>query len=398
MEFHLEMIVKCLTNHKLQKYWKGFEAVSFAFYNKDNVYLYNHPKFKTVGYHPHLLPWSNEFSGDTIILYEDHPTAIVNLELHEEFEDLYAICVHELFHGYQFLMGDERYADELLMITYPLSLENMELRIQERHHLYLSVMAATIEERNHAMYRFIAIRQQREQLLGEYVLNEYLIETLEGPAWYVELNAYAEKSTLPNEEVLQKFSSYLIDELESSANIRRSCYGSGLFICLLLDELRTDWKEEFMKSELSLYAFFKQFVDQVIIPFEEISISKETEDIMQSVKTIREKEFIDFISLEGYHLYIEGDIKSTGFNPMGIIGGDEKCIHKNNLRIQINDAEYFLEKPVISYYKADLRNINKLHLVLDEPPTFNKDSLILNGIGEIKGQYEVKEDGCWLQC
>lgn len=266
MEFHLEMIVKCLTNHKLQKYWKGFEAVSFAFYNKDNVYLYNHPKFKTVGYHPHLLPWSNEFSGDTIILYEDHPTAIVNLELHEEFEDLYAICVHELFHGYQFLMGDERYADELLMITYPLSLENMELRIQERHHLYLSVMAATIEERNQAMYRFIALRQQREQLLGEYVLNEYLIETLEGPAWYVELNAYAEKSTLPNEEVLQKFSSYLIDELESSANIRRSCYGSGLFICLLLDELRTDWKEEFMKSELSLYAFLSNLWIKLSFP------------------------------------------------------------------------------------------------------------------------------------
>lgn len=398
MEFHLEMMAKSLTSHKLEQYWEGFKSVAFAFYNKDKVYLYNHPKFNTAGLSPYLLPWSEDFVGDTLILFEEHPTAIVDLDLHEEIEDIYAICVHELFHGYQYLRGDERFPDELLIITYPLSPENIELRNQERHHLYLSVMAATMEERNHAMNRFIALREAREDLLGDYVRNEYWIETLEGPAWYVELNAYAEKSTLPNDEILEKYSSYLIDDIESSAHIRRSCYGSGLFICLLLNELHSDWKEQFMKSNLSLYAFFKQFADQVVTPLEELAVSKETEEIVLAVKTSREKEFIEFGNLEGHHLYIEGDMSSTSFNPMGIIGGDAKCLHKGFLKIKINEEEYFLGQPVITYYKDDIRNINKLHLVLEEPPTFHEGSLILKGIGQIKGQYEVKQEGSWLHC
>lgn len=265
MEFHLEMIVKGLTSRKLEYYWEGFKSVAFAFYDKHNVYLYNHPKYNSTGLHPYLLPWSKDFTGDTLILFEEQPTAIINLDLHEEIEDLYAVCVHELFHGYQFLRGDERYPDELLINTYPLSLKNIELRNQERYHLYLSVMAASPEERKQAMHQFIVLREAREELLGEYVRNEYWIETLEGPAWYVELNAYAEKSTLPNEEIVQKFSSYLIDEIESSAHIRSSSYSSGLFLCLLLDELQVNWKEEFMNSDLSLYTFFKQFVDQAVV-------------------------------------------------------------------------------------------------------------------------------------
>lgn len=398
MLLHLEMIIGSLSNNQLNDFWMSFEPVAFAFYNKEQVYLYNHPKYRTQELNYHLLHWTDQFSGDTLILFEDYPTAIVNLDFHEDLEDLYSILVHELFHGYQFLKGDERFPDEMLIVTYPVSLSNIELRNQERHHLYLSVMAPTAEERKKSLDRFIAVREQRESLFGEFVSNEYLIETLEGPAWYVELNAYAKKSTLSNDKVLQKYSDNLINEIESNLHIRSSCYSSGLFICLLMDEISSEWQNDFMESNLTLYAFFKEFMDKEIMPLEELTISKKTEAIMKMVVTAREKEFLEFNDQIGYHLFIEGDIQSLAFNPMGIIGGDDKLLHKSFLKIMINDVEYFIQQPVISNYNDRIQNINKLHLIVEKQPTFNEGVLTLHGIGAIEGRYHVKEEGCLLQC
>lgn len=394
----LEMIAGSISNDMLKDYWMGFEPVAFAFYNKDQVYLYNHPKYKSQAQDNPLLKWNDQFVGDSLILFEDYPTAIVNLDLHKEVEDLYSILVHELFHGYQFLKGDERYPDELLIITYPTSLSNIELRNQERHHLYLSVMASTAEERRVSLDRFISLRSQRESLFGEFVCNEYLIETLEGPAWYVELKAYAKKSTLPYDKVLHKYGTYLNNENESNLHIRRSCYSSGLFICLLMDEISSEWQTDFMKSNLTLYAYFKQFVDKEIMPLEELIISEKTEAIMDMVIADREKAFITFKNQLGYHLYIEGDIQITLFNPMGIVGGEDKLLHKICLKIRINKEEYFIQQPVITYYSDKIMNINKLHLILDEQPTFKHGILNLDGIGEIKGRYHVTEEGGLLVC
>lgn len=398
MLLDLEMIVGSLANNKLKDYWMGFEPVAFAFYNKEQVYLYNHPKYKTREQNYHLLHWNDQFMGDTLILFEDYPTAIVDLDLHEELEDLYSILVHELFHGYQFLKGDERYPDEMLIVTYPLSLSNIELRNQERHHLYQSVMAFTAEERRASLDRFIAVRAQRESLFGEFVYNEYLIETMEGPAWYVEFNAYAKKSTLPNDTVLHKYGAYLINDNESNLHIRSSCYSSGLFICLLMDEISSEWQADFMESDLTLYAFFKQFMDKEIMPLEEVIISENTEAIMDMVITAREKAFLEFNNQIGYHLCIEGNILTTSFNPMGIVGGEDRLLHKRFLKIMINDVEYFIQQPVISYYNDKIQNINKLHLIVDEQPIYNKGVLTLDGIGEIEGRYQETEEGFLLQC
>ena len=36
-------------------------------------------------------------------MYEEYPTAIVNMDHYEEYEGLFSILVHELFHGYQYI-------------------------------------------------------------------------------------------------------------------------------------------------------------------------------------------------------------------------------------------------------------------------------------------------------
>ena len=54
-------------------------------YDKNNVYLFNHPKFITQSsYAPKILKWNQQFVGNTLILYDDYPTAIVDMDLFED--------------------------------------------------------------------------------------------------------------------------------------------------------------------------------------------------------------------------------------------------------------------------------------------------------------------------
>ena len=45
MEHYLDTITQDLTKINMQQFWQGFELVAYALYNKDHVYLFNHPKF-----------------------------------------------------------------------------------------------------------------------------------------------------------------------------------------------------------------------------------------------------------------------------------------------------------------------------------------------------------------
>lgn len=156
-----ERIFQDITKSRLEIYWSGFDLVAFALYDRNNVYLFNHPQFKNVNNDTfHLLKWDQQFNGDTLILYKDYPTAIVNLELHEDYASLYSTLVHELFHGYQYLKGEKRFPNEVMGMMYPLSSTNVEIRKQEREVLFNAVMASHFEEKKQYIQTFIACRKK----------------------------------------------------------------------------------------------------------------------------------------------------------------------------------------------------------------------------------------------
>src|SRR5699024_9541317 len=134
-------IVKDLVRSHLDSYWTGFEPVAYALFDKKFVYLFNHPKMiKEPNKNYQILKRDDRFIGCTLILYLDYPTAIVDLELYRDQASLYSILVHELFHGFQYIKGEKRFADEVMGVTYPLSKENIQLRSQERLYLYRAVL------------------------------------------------------------------------------------------------------------------------------------------------------------------------------------------------------------------------------------------------------------------
>src|SRR5699024_9667127 len=101
------------------------------------------------------------------------------------------------------------------------------------------------------------------------------------------------------------------------------------------------------------------------------------------------KRIIDDVEQQkGIDLYIKGKITVKSFDPMNIVVSDDKVLHKNFLKVEINNQDYLIEQPVIAYCKDGLRNILKLHLILRERPVENDDALLIHGVGLVKGTFE----------
>lgn len=392
MNKYLNQISQDLVNANLNNYWSGFESIAYALYDKSYVYLFNHPRMKKNQQNNYqILNWDEQFMGCTLILYNDYPTAIVNIELYENYESLYSILVHELFHGFQYVKGETRFANEVLGITYPISKENVELRNQERANLFSAVLENNILKKKLYLNTFIALREKRAAKFNNNLLYENLIETIEGPAWYVELKAYSEKKPIAYKSVLKKYGQHLKDKYESTSDIRKSCYSSGLFMCLLLDEFSPGWKESFWGKEDTLYDIFKQLSDD-FIKINSVEISPETEEAINFTIQNRKNTFENFEQQKGIHLFIEGEITAKSFDPMNIVSFENRLLHKNSIKVRINNEDYLVQQPVIAYCKDGLQNIIKLHLILKNNPIENANSLKIDGIGVIKGRYEKQEN------
>ncbi|MDY7221183.1 hypothetical protein [Halalkalibacterium halodurans] len=392
MTKHVDEIVKDLVNGDLHKYWPGFESVAYALYDKQNVYLFNHPRMtnnKPNNYQ--VLKWNEQFNGCTLILYDDCPTAIVDLELYDDYASLYSILIHELFHGFQYIKGEKRFADEIMGITYPLLKENIELRNQERAHLFSAMLEKNVSKKKQHLTIFIALRDKRAAIINEHLLYENFIETIEGPALYVELKAFSEKSPISYKSALKTYGQPLLDKYFSTTNIRRSCYSSGLVMCLLLDEFSPGWKESFWNKEESLYDLLKQLSDDMV-KINALEITPETKEVINFAKQNKKNEFENFEQQKGIHLIIEGEMIVKSFDPMNVVSFEKRLLHKSFIKVSINNENYLVRQPAIAHCKSGLRNIQKLHIILNSEPIERKDSIIIDGIGVLKGRYKKKEN------
>ena len=383
----IERVVDYMEQIQLVEYWDGFSAVAYAFYNQEVVYLFNHPHFPLKSKSFTQLDWSEDFNGaDCLILFQEYPTAIINMNNHQDIESLYSILVHVLFHGYQFLLEEKRFPNEVLGFQYPLVKENIEWRNKERLALYHAVIEDEQEHKKQYIREFISYREKRKSMIGEFLDYENLVETVEGTAWLVELQAKHRVSTQTWKEVLDSYSNFLIDSTSSTLHIRRSCYASGLFICLILNDIAPDWKSHFLHEEKSLYDIFKEYVTVEPRVLEEEQISRETDEIFLIAKKKKDDVFANFLRQDGYKLVIEGQIKTVSFDPMNIIYEENRVLHQSNVKVKLNEQEYLIQQPVLAYFNEDYKNAIQLELFSANKPSIVHDVLHINGIGEIQGE------------
>ena len=156
-----------------------------------------------------------------------------------------------------------------------------------------------------------------------------------------------------------------------------------------MEEISPNWQSDFFETDQTLFDFFKERCgERTESNIDEIPISDETEKILNYVIENRKRRFLEFEEQPGFHIYIEGALTAKAFNPMNITTLDDKLLHHTFLKIAINNQEFLFQQPVIAYLNGGLSKISKLHLILSNPPTETTESLILNGIGEMKGSYK----------
>ncbi|MFY0164739.1 peptide ABC transporter permease [Bacillus anthracis] len=393
----LNQIKKEVNMDLLNGLWPGFKRAAFALYDDEHVYVFHHPLFLKDNDEYRVLKWEEQFKGDTCILFKDYPTAIVNMNRYKDYASLLAIVVHELFHCYQYLNKESRFPNESLGFQYPIIEENIQLRNKERICLYDAVHCKSQAEKNNYIKQFIELREQRASVMGEaFITYEYMVESIEGPAWYVEMNAYNTVCKSDESDTLRKYSGLILDVYDANCNMRKSCYSSGMLLCLLLDEILPEWKISFFNSDKSLYAFLKQNINVDLSLNNEITISKETKQILHFVQNERDKEIKQFYGEEGYDLYIVGDIKLNSFNPMNVKLNGNKVLHKTFLSVSIHNKTYMINQPVLASFEEDFKNMTQVHIIMNEKPIKTKNGWNVVGIGEIEAEYEEVENSLFL--
>lgn len=217
----------------------GFHRYKYALYTGSEICLDGQ-----------MIPYQDDFRGNTVLEYGGEPIAIWNLEADpaEDTELLAYLLVHEMYHCHQRANNEKRYPSELTLLRYPADIENFEKKYNEN--LYLADAWEKRDEK--ALQAFARIRAMRMKAYPAMVRQEFMVETIEGMAEYVGLKALhtinREKFAAVTGEYLQKLRAQdgvLFD-------VRRSCYYSGALYALCLERLGRKIQNVF-DSEQTVY-------------------------------------------------------------------------------------------------------------------------------------------------
>lgn len=172
-------VKKRLDHMDFSSLWKGFYPLKFALYNETECFLDGQYVDKTV-----------DFIANTSIQYNGEDIAIWNLSKGTgDFDRLAASIVHEMFHAFQNMQGENRWANERsALFDYQYSAENISLKLSEAA-LMRDIL---IDHRSSAFAELLRLRKMRAQLYPREYDYEARIEQIEGSANYVELNALAQ--------------------------------------------------------------------------------------------------------------------------------------------------------------------------------------------------------------
>lgn len=397
----LKKINEYSTKDDFNKYWNGFKKYPIALYDQKDVYLINHNSPPT-----HFIEkdgifvgrWSDKFFGNTAIELNGEYTAIWDMSMTSpsiSCEQLYASLVHECFHCYQGEIKFDRYANEFLYIKYPITAENIVLRVEERKNLLCAAFAKDNESRKHYISKFIACREKRRKIIGDYLDYELGQESNEGIATYIEYLVYSSKVDLPEEYIKSKYGLNLEGYPKNLLTLRASCYSSGLYICLILDSIMDDWKDRFIESNFYLYDFLKEHICVVDGECNIDDLSK-AEYLIKQDKQSKEEQLDNFCKSKGYKVVLKGEFRVSGLDPMNIVPFSDIILHKHFLSFKINQENYFIKGQVLSNHCEEFMKIKEITYYEDEEPKENCGYVETNLLGRLRGHLGKENDKYYI--
>lgn len=156
--------------------YRGFYRLKFALYNETQCY-----------FNGKYISKSKAFLANTAIEYEGEYIAIWMItEDISDFDSLTASIVHEMFHGYQSIMHESRWSDEMkALLNYQYSIDNLSKKYYEAQLLRQCLES----DHKETFSEFCQIRKERLVSHSYEYDYEARVEQIEGSAKYVEWQA-----------------------------------------------------------------------------------------------------------------------------------------------------------------------------------------------------------------
>lgn len=329
--------------------WDGFFKTNYALYDNKKFYINDNKDISL-----ELIKKDScfvgkvdqRFMGNTAISIDNNYVAIWNkksIPKNMKNTKLASLIIHEMFHCFQLASGEKRFPNELVGINYPITIENINLRMLERRNLLGASIENDKEKKIELLTLFFNLRNKREKLIGNITEYEKALESTEGTAVYVEYKALTQLIEKTN---LREYIKGFIEINEENLKIRQSTFNQGLLLGLIADEYIPNWKSKFNDSELFLSDFIKSELEikEVNIDYKHENLSA-IEQCVSNWIAQRDKVFDEFERKVKLNILEEG-FQVTGFDPMNIVKRNQEIIHKNFLRVKIDECEQIIKGPV----------------------------------------------------
>lgn len=318
------------------KIWKGFHQYKFALYTDKTVYFADT-----------TIPKDNRFVGNTSLLYDNEYIAIWNIQqtINDDLDILASHMVHEMFHVFQNTEQEKRFPDDLKMLHYPETMENLSLKRYENQILCQAFCADDLEEKQKRLKEFIAVRKYRQTIIGDIILQEYCTETIEGIAEYAGSMALKQLSPEKYQEKMKMFVQYITAINQDFFDIRRMLYYSGTLFCIVLTQVGKEIYHKIKGCEQTLFEMISKDISVKAIPAAK-AIDPELEKIVQKHKEEKEQTFADF--LQQHTNKVTGEFQICGYDPMNMVKLRNMllCTHFLMLK-RVEEKPMFLQGPLI---------------------------------------------------
>lgn len=218
--------------------YQGFRRYNFALYNKETIFLDDS-----------IIPYNEQFIGNTAIKYQNEEIAIWFLENKNIHLDvLSSKIVHEMFHCFQKDENEMRWPNEMNALNYTYDEQNLTIKHQEVSYLIKAYEKASMRD----FILFVKTRNLRAEKYLDEVKYENQIETIEGMATYIELKTLKILNLNKYLENLSKITDYL-KQKENLLNVRLYAYYTGVLIQLNCDKLSININHKLGTEVLTLF-------------------------------------------------------------------------------------------------------------------------------------------------
>jgi hypothetical protein len=379
------------------KAWLGMELSPVCIFRKNGpAFLYNHPN------PPENLKKirDNLFQGTQVELQligatqseiNGTLTAIIDYGLPNYScpDEVYAELFHEIHHVYQRnRISGINHDNPVTLMSYPENYKNDALKIVEQELIYNLCFCNDDKEFKQLLNQINCIREKRKAIIGvKYSDYEKDVESLEGPAFYCQLQYYQKytdvSDNLKKNYSEKEFFGVLNTPYYGREKLRYRHLASGMAMCFILDKYKKNWKKEYYTSGMKLYDFFKSQFEVEKIDFDETEIEYAISKYhTQLIVENHIKNLDEFQNQKGVKVILtfNNSPKFRGFDPMHAEAiNDSTVLHTTLLKLKgDDDNELFISNwQVITNFIEQIWFVDKIIVFVPEKDIQLTDNKLL---------------------